>query len=1243
MDKLGEGEYSKVIRNTAMIDKDPENPENPEEPTEETETTVNKANVSIRKESVPARGSEVSKGEEITYKITVDNSQGTAPGEVIVKDSIPEGTTFVEGSIKVGEELQEGLTADNLASGILVSLNAGETKVVEFKVTVGDLENGTIIRNQAVMDTDPEDPSNPEVPTEETENTYVEPVFNANKTFTTENSQSYVVEGEKITYTITVNNTGDKAGEVIVKDNIPEGTSFVENSIKINDMATVNTEENLRNGIRVIVDKKSSTRVSFEVMVGDLENRTIIRNQAVIDTESENPENPETPTNETETEYVEPEISSRKSTLTERGKDYVIAGEEITYTITVNNMGGLAEEVLVKDSIPEGTTFVEGSIEVGDRKTEKTAEELAEGIIVRVEANESNTVKFKVIVNKDMTGKIKNIARIKEDPDNPEVPEEETNEEETEVVSYEKEAIIERKTEEEIEEGRVTAGDEIRYVIRVRGSGEVKDRIEIEDEVPEGTTLIEIGEEGKEVEKNKIRWELEGIGEGETKEVSFRVRVNYQETGSKIKNVGYVEGGPTNETETEVEKPEGKIESSIKKEGTKEITSKGGKVYYEIEYETNIREYVGNAKIIIVDKLPYEIDEKASELNGGKYDEETKTITWEEEIKGIDTYKETNGTKNIIKNKTISVQYKYPNMNEESKNMVNKVEGIIRLEGTGQEEKVEAETGTKVSIPAKVIVHHYIYDEETNTYTDTKLTEDEIKEGIVGDAYETKKSEKVSKNYECINEEPEGYKGNMQEEEIEVIYYYKLKEEKIANKIEKIAKASKTEEREEEITNEKGETEIKKTQVEVLTKEDGEITYTIRYKVKVNSYKGKIKVRIVDTLPYEIDEEASDIGGGTYDKATRTITWEEEIEGIDTFSKGTYERTIEKIIKVVYKGQDVTKPIVNTVKGSIVTYYPEGHTSKPGEEKKKEEIETSSTVEQEYKVNKRVRKEWEDDNNAKGKRPESVTVDLTQNGRIVENTTRVLSEENNWETEYSNLEKYNEVGQEYVYSVKERETNAGDLEYYEEAEIEGKDNMVVINRYRLMPSDVGAEIEKTGPEKITGSKEELKYTISYKAVVKEYIGKAEVIIKDEMPYEIDEEKSDLGGGTYDKETRTITWRETIEHINTYKQGDYEEKISKEIKIVYKGMDAKGKEIKNKAKGRINLYETEKTNEVEDEYTSPIEIKGKVKVKYVDKETGEEIKTVNDSGEETSYGYEIEGKVGDTYITERKEVPGYTYE
>ena len=74
-------------------------------------------------------------GEEITYIIRLTN-EGTAPDTVTVKDSIPAGTEFVTGSIKVGSEARPELTASDLSNGIDVQVEADGTNTVEFKVKV---------------------------------------------------------------------------------------------------------------------------------------------------------------------------------------------------------------------------------------------------------------------------------------------------------------------------------------------------------------------------------------------------------------------------------------------------------------------------------------------------------------------------------------------------------------------------------------------------------------------------------------------------------------------------------------------------------------------------------------------------------------------------------------------------------------------------------------------------------------------------------------------------------------------------------------------------------------------------------------------------------------------------------------------------------------------------------------------------------------------------------------------------
>ena len=1335
VDNLEGNILTKEIRNKAEIDG---------METNETLDVVNKADLKFYKASNPETGAEVKVGDEITYTITLDNSTGTAPTVAKVQDEVPEGTSFVEGSIKV-EGSDETYTLDDLINGITVNLNANETKTVEFKVRVNDLDNGVKIENSAKVNN---------IETNTVTHTYIEPIINATKKSSTTNGLAYVVEGETITYTITVNNTGDLYKDVVIKDNAPEGTTFVEGSVKINNEEPEEeiTEQDLISGITQRVEKQSKLTLSFDVTVDELESgvfEKLIDNTAEVDgintetvkevvnkpnlqisksaepqegtevkdgdeitykiyldnstgtapitavVKDEIPEgttfvegsikvndtlmtdktgedlangidikveakelkileftvrvddlyngqtiknvanvNGKTTNTVTHT-YIEPIIDGDKTATTDFGKDYVIEGEKITYTITANNDGDLYKDVIVQDNVPEGTTFVEGSIRInGELHEEYTKEDLKEGITVGVEEHDAVEVTFEVIVNEEGR-EIVNKA---------EVDGKETKEVRYPVLDFEKTSEIVRETEEEIEEGSVTAGDTIIYKIHLRNLGKEKiEGVEIKDIIPEGTVISKINEEGKLEANQEIVWNVSEIeAEGE-KEVSFEVKVKYDEKEEKeIRNTARVDEIETNENIVNYEKPEAKLEANVQKEGPEKIVSTEEKVSYKISYETKIEDYAGKGKITIVDYLPYRIEEESSYLEEGIYNEEEKTITWEIELGDIDTY--TNGAREENIEKNITLKYVYDDEENLSGTIDNRVEAkveLIQINPENPEEEMvlttlekEAEAQVKVEIPARVIVHHYIYDDEKDEYTDIRLAKDDIITGIIGDKYETEKSEEVRADYECIDENPEGNIGTMTKSDIVVNYYYRLKEAEISSIITKEAEADK---------------EI--DEVPVLTREDGEVRYKITYRVGAKEYIGKVKVEIVDYLPAEIDEAKSNLAGGRYNKEERTITWEEEVDA-NTFEEGKMlDVTIEKNISVVYVDQDVTELLNNIVVGKMEIYYPEFHSTKPAEVRKEDRQEVAAEVVQEYRVERTVEKVWEDNEDVKGNRPESVIVSLTADGRTELNGTQLeqveLNESNGWTYTFKDLPKYTEEGREIGYSVIEQEKNAGDLEYYEDPVIEEYDSTIrVTNSYKLMETDLEAKVEKVGTDVVRSSKDEVSYDILYNATVDSYIGEAVVTIVDYLPYHIDEEKSDIGLGVYDEASKTITWTTKIDHINTFEEGPYEVEIGQGMKIVYSDLDASQEIMVNRVEGRIELYETEQRNTVEDSYETKIEIPGKVIVKYVDKTTGEEItyKEQNEEGiiEEKTYGYEIEGKAGEEYAAEQKDIYGYTY-
>ncbi|MHC0552885.1 Cna B-type domain-containing protein [Salinicoccus sp. CNSTN-B1] len=77
-----------------------------------------------------------------------------------------------------------------------------------------------------------------------------------------------------------------------------------------------------------------------------------------------------------------------------------------------------------------------------------------------------------------------------------------------------------------------------------------------------------------------------------------------------------------------------------------------------------------------------------------------------------------------------------------------------------------------------------------------------------------------------------------------------------------------------------------------------------------------------------------------------------------------------------------------------------------------------------YEVDHKVVKNWSDEDNKHGDRPDSIEVQLFQNGKIMGEPV-TLSEENNWTHTWESLEKYNQNNEAYAYTAKEVEVPEG--------------------------------------------------------------------------------------------------------------------------------------------------------------------------------------------------------------------------
>ncbi len=131
-------------------------------------------------------------------------------------------------------------------------------------------------------------------------------------------------------------------------------------------------------------------------------------------------------------------------------------------------------------------------------------------------------------------------------------------------------------------------------------------------------------------------------------------------------------------------------------------------------------------------------------------------------------------------------------------------------------------------------------------------------------------------------------------------------------------------------------------------------------------------------------------------------------------------------------------------------------------------------------------------------------------------------------------------------------------------------------------------IKKTGPKVITNLLEQVTYNIQYSANVSNFSGKAQVEIKDILPYEIDTSKSDLDGGQYNKSDKSITWTVNYNSISS-KNTPFNKTISKTIKVVYKDVDGSDGTLENKVYGQIKTTTAPiaQSTRVEDSWESEI--------------------------------------------------------
>ena len=205
------------------------------------------------------------------------------------------------------------------------------------------------------------------------------------------------------------------------------------------------------------------------------------------------------------------------------------------------------------------------------------------------------------------------------------------------------------------------------------------------------------------------------------------------------------------------------------------------------------------------------------------------------------------------------------------------------------------ETGT-VRAPITTVIYYYqkkearIIARYLEEGTNREIASPQEQTLAYGKYYTTSSSGEVPENYELVRK-TDNFEGIVKQDVIEVYYYYRKKDSTLTTNVSKIG-------------------------TDEITSTDDIVDYEINYQATISDYIGPVKVTIVDKLPYKIDKELSDLGGGTYNEYKNTIEWIEEIEDFSSYD--SEELLITKYISLKYKDIDPTeRTMVNTITGKI--------------------------------------------------------------------------------------------------------------------------------------------------------------------------------------------------------------------------------------------------------------------------------------------------------------------------------------
>jgi uncharacterized repeat protein (TIGR01451 family) len=280
-------------------------------------------------------------GAVLEYDIEILNTGAFSASDVTLVDAIPANTLYNNDARS--SELPTPVFTDGVLTWEHGLVGFDDSVVITFSVTVTPGYEGVVSNTALITDPLIAEPVKAIAETRVTDH----PTFEISKTAT----PALPGKNKPLTYALTVENVGQPADNtpITVTDFVPADTTFLSvgpgGSVSpAGDVVTWTRSVNLAYG--------ETTSFTFSVTVGDVPSGTVLNNDVylVVSPEEISPGKPYTTT------VVDPIFILSKGIF----PDPPGSNSEVTYTLTLLNLGSQATDLVITDTVPSDVEYLRG-------------------------------------------------------------------------------------------------------------------------------------------------------------------------------------------------------------------------------------------------------------------------------------------------------------------------------------------------------------------------------------------------------------------------------------------------------------------------------------------------------------------------------------------------------------------------------------------------------------------------------------------------------------------------------------------------------------------------------------------------------------------------------------------------------------------------------------------------------------------------------------------------------------------